>query len=477
MRGDAVLTHWIANEAVEGAGQEVLEIQDPADESVVAEAPRGDPEDVDRAVTAARGAWPAWSALGPAGRRAALLEAADRLQQHGAEIAELLVRENGKPLAEAKGEVGAAVAVTRSFAELAVHVRSGAQMPPSTELNFQHRQARGVAACIVPWNFPVALATENVVPNLAVGNTVVLKPSEKTPVATRRLAELAFGHLPPGVCNVVLGDGSAGAPLVAHPQVDVVVFVGSEATGRQIARVCGQDLRKAVVELGGKDVFIVDEGVDIERAVSLAVAAKYTASGQICTSTEHFLVQERVFEQFLDRFVARSTEIRVGSGLDEGIQMGPLIDELQRGKVIQQVQSAREAGAEVHCGGAVLDRPGYFYPPTVLTGVGADTPLRLDETFGPVAPVEPFQDFEQAVAVANSSRFGLAAIVCTESAPHALHAIHALQAGMVKVNTIRGKAPGATSEPFKSSGLGHGYGLELLHELTVQKSIHWRAQL
>jgi acyl-CoA reductase-like NAD-dependent aldehyde dehydrogenase len=278
------------------------------------------------------------------------------------------------------------------------------------------------------------------------------------------------------VVNVLLGHGAgAGDPLVRHPDVNLVVFVGSERTGRKLGEICGQGLKKAILELGGKDALIVDETVDVRAAARLAAEATYFNSGQICTSTERLYVARKVFDAFVDALVDESRALRVGNGLSPGVQMGPLVDRLQLDLVTRHVDDAVSRGATVRHGGARLEGKGWFYPPTVVTGVAADALLMTEETFGPVAPCIPFDDFDEAIALANGSRFGLAAIVCTTSGPRAIQAIHTLHAGMVKINTIRGKAPGATSEPFGASGIGHGYGVEFLHELTRQKSVHWRA--
>lgn len=473
-----MLTHWIDNKPTPGGDGEALDVVNPATGKAFDEMPRGSAEDVDRAVSAARAAFGAWGALSPSERKGPLLEAAARIRADREALARSLVEENGKPMREALAEIDLAAGVTASYAELTVHLRSGAQLGGSNELNFQHRRPRGVAACVVPWNFPIAVGVENLAPNLAVGNTVVLKPSEKTPVTTRLLVERAFGHLPEGVANVLLGDGpSAGDHLISHPDVDVVVFVGSERTGRHIAEVCGRDLRKAVVELGGKDAFIIDETVETGLAVNLAKIAKYTASGQICTSPERFFVTSDVFEPFVDQFTTVSAAMRIGPGSDDQTDMGPLIDETQLAKVADHVANARAAGATIHHGGDPVDGPGYFFPPTVITNASGELPLMSDETFGPVAPIVQVDSFEDAIDQANASRFGLSAMVCTESAPRAMYALENLRAGMVKINTMRGKAPGATSEPYGASGLGHGYGVEFLQELTRQKSVHWRAHL
>ncbi len=469
-----VQTHWIENRAVPGGGAEIP-VVNPANEQVIDSIPKGSAAEADAAVNAARRAFPAWAALSPNERRAAIRIAVDKLAGIRDELARLFTTEMGKPLAQATGEINTALDVARSFTELITHLRSGSQMSAGGELNFQQRVARGVAACIIPWNFPIAVGIENVVPNLLVGNTVVWKPSEKTPLGSRMIAEKAFGHLPPGVLNLLLGDGSgAGDPLVRHPGVDLLVFVGSERTGRNLAEVCGRDLKKAIIELGGKDPLIVDETVDVSVAARLGAEATYFNAGQICTSTERLYIARQIFDEYIEALIEESRNIRIGNGLEADVQMGPLVDRIQLNRVAEHVADAVARGARVRYGGQRLDRIGYFYPPTVVTDVVPDCRLMVEETFGPIAPCIPFDDFDEAIALANGTRYGLAAILCTTSAPRAIKAVHELNAGMVKINTMRGKAAGATSEPFGSSGLGHGYGVEFLYELTRQKSIHWR---
>jgi acyl-CoA reductase-like NAD-dependent aldehyde dehydrogenase len=472
-----MLTNWCDGTAAASASDAHIEVLNPAHGTVLDVIPAGCAQDVDAAVAAARRAFPGWAATSPMHRRDVLLRAVAHMSASRETVIRALIRENGKPRHEAAGEVDAALKIATSFAELAVHLRSGAQGAALDELVFQHRTPRGVAACIVPWNYPVAVAIENLVPNLVVGNTVVLKPSEKTPLTTRWLMEVAFAELPPGVCNVVLGDGRAGEPLASHPDVDVVVFVGSERTGRRIAETCGRQLKKVVLELGGKDAFIVDDTADVARAARLALTTKFTNAGQICTATERIYVQSSVFDPFVEEFTALVRGLRIGDGQADGTDVGPLIDGTQRDIVHAQVQDAVRAHAEVLVGGRPVDGPGFFYEPTVLIKAPASSALIAQETFGPVAPVQPFGDFEEALALANDSSFGLAAVVCTESAPRAIRAIHQLNAGMVKINTNRGKAPGGSSEPFRASGMGHGYGIEFLAELTIQKSVHWRGSL
>lgn len=471
-------SHWIDGTPAPSIGTEAMTILNPATERPLDRIPRGHRDDVDRAVAAARDAFPAWTALSPTSRKGLLRSIAVNLAQERDVYAEMLTAENGKPLADSKAEIQACIDVTYGYAELAVHLRSGNQGAPAGELNFQHREARGVVGCIVPWNFPLATAFGNVIPALAAGNTVVWKPSEKTPLTSRAIVEKAFCDLPRGVVNMVLGDGeSVGQALVRHPDVDVIAFIGSEPVGRKIGETCGRMLKKAILELGGKDALIVDETVDVRRAAKFAATAAFANAGQICTSTERIYVQRSVYDAFADALVKEAEAVVVGDGLDAKTQMGPLIDLGQLEKVAGQVSDAVSLGAELRCGGVRLNRPGFFFPPTVLGQVSSEVALMREETFGPVAPLFPFSDFDEALALANVSDFGLAAIVLTESAPRAIKALQSLKVGTVKINTMRGRAPGAASEPMKGSGIGHGSGIDILLELTRQKAVHWRGAL
>jgi acyl-CoA reductase-like NAD-dependent aldehyde dehydrogenase len=471
-------TLWIGNREIPSESTETLAVLNPATEESLGFIPRGSPADAAAAVAEALKARGSWSALSPGDRKKALAAAARAIVANRDEIARLLTLENGKPLAQSQAEIDIIVSLAHEYGELAVNLRSGHQETKDGELAFNQLEPRGVAACIVPWNYPLVVAFETLLPNLAVGNTVVLKPSEKTPLATRLIFEKALAQLPPGVCNLILGDGpSAGEPLVRHPDVDVVMFIGSVRTGRQIGRIAGEQLKKVILELGGKDPFIVDETADVSAAAKLCALAAYANCGQICTSTERIYVQRKIFEPFLAALEKESRALRVGDGLEPETEIGPLIDDLQLATVQRHVEAAKAQGAEIRTGGARLDRRGYFFGPTVMTRVTHEMAVMREETFGPVAPVMPFDDFEEAIALANDSVYGLASIVCTNDAKRAIYAIQHLQAGMIKINTNRGKTPGTSSEPRKASGLGYGYGAEVLYELTSQKSVHWRGSL
>lgn len=439
---------------------EQLDVQDPATGEVIGRIPAGGPQDADRAARAARDAQAGWAARPPAERAALLKDAARRLRGHVDELARLQSREGGKPPADSTGGVEAGIAALEQYAELGqLHgARSLAGGLGATDLML--REPRGVVALLVPWNDPLAIACQGLAACLVTGNTVVFKPSEKTPLSSARLVELL--DLPAGVVNLLLGDARAGRPLVVHPEVDLVLHTGSVQTGREIARACGGALKKAIVELGGKDPLIVDTGVNPRWAAEQAAAGAFANAGQICTSVERIYVHQDVAEPFLEALVERA----------RAAEIGPLIDEHQRELVHRHVSEAADGGARVLCGGAPRDGDGFFYPPTVVAGAPDDSALMREETFGPVAPVQVVESFDAALEAANATEYGLAATVLTASQEHAQRAARELRAGTVKVNAVWGGAPGGAAQPQGASGLGFGYGPELLDEVTFTKVVH-----
>jgi succinate-semialdehyde dehydrogenase/glutarate-semialdehyde dehydrogenase len=281
-----------------------------------------------------------------------------------------------------------------------------------------------------------------------------------------------FDELPAGVLNLLLGDERAGRPLSAHEGVDLLLFTGSVSAGREVLETAGRQLKKAVVELGGKDPMIVDEGVDSAWAAGEAATGSFANTGQICTSVERIYVHEAVADEFLRELTSRAESVRVGDGTEPGTEMGPLIDEDQRALVHRHVTEAVEAGAELLCGGEIPEGPGFFYPPTVLKGVRSGMVVVDEETFGPVAAVEVVPSFDEALRKANETVYGLAAVVLTPDQENAVRAWRELSAGTVKINAVFGGAPGGAAEPRKASGLGFGYGPELLDEVTTTKVVH-----
>jgi acyl-CoA reductase-like NAD-dependent aldehyde dehydrogenase len=447
-----------------------LDVLDPATGDVVGRIPAGSPDAADAAVRAARAAQPAWARTAPAERGAALKAAGRRLRARAQELAELQTREGGKPLGDSLGGVEAGIAAIEQYAELGPVHRGRSLQGAWGAADMMVHEPRGVVALLVPWNDPIAIACGQIAAALVAGNAVVFKPSEKTPLSGALLVEIL--DLPGGVLQLLHGDARAGRPLAAHPDVDLVIHTGSVQTGREVMEACVDRLGKALLELGGKDAMIVDAGVDPEWAAEQAAIGAFANAGQICTSVERIYVHRDVAEPFVDALVRRAGALRVGPGTDPATEMGPLIDDDQRLWVHSHVEDAVHNGAELRAGGRIPDGPGCFYPPTVLLGPPADAPVIAQETFGPVAAVCVVDSFADGLAGANRGEYGLAAVVLTPSQANAQRAWRELGVGTVKVNAVFGGAPGGAAEPMRASGLGFGYGPELLDEVTHTKVVH-----
>ncbi|HSA49542.1 MAG TPA: aldehyde dehydrogenase family protein [Yinghuangia sp.] len=446
------LHHFVGGSWEESADAACRELVNPANELVVARFPVGSPEAVDRAVTAATRAQPAWKALPLAERVRRIGAWADRVADHADELAELECQEMGRPVALGRSFVAAAAAELRaaSAAAQAYAFESVvARADDGTSRIVRHPV--GVAAVITPWNFPVATVLTALGPLLAAGNTVVVKPSEKSPLSAVRLFELLT--LPPGVANLVLGDARAGAPLSEHPDVALVHFTGSVEAGRQVAIAAGRRLRRSILELGGKDPVIVDAGVDPVATAAAVATGSFLNSGQICTSMERIYVHRDVATAFVDALVDAAAAQTLGDGHHPSTVLGPLVDAQQRDIVHAQVQDAVARGAKVRIGGEVPIGAGFFYPATVLTGVDDSMTIMNEETFGPVAPVQVVASFDEALTLASRSRFGLAATVYTDDPGHA-SAAEAIPAGITWINRWQGGGPERVYEPARDSGTG-----------------------
>jgi acyl-CoA reductase-like NAD-dependent aldehyde dehydrogenase len=454
------------------ASGQSLTIEDPATGEPVGEVPAGCAEDVERAVASARRAARGWARTAPSERAGCVHRIADRLAERAGELAALVTREMGKPIGDSRGGVRAGIGTLRQYAELGPLHRGRSLQGGWNAADLMVHEPRGVVAVITPWNDPVAIACGLIGAAVVTGNTVVHKPSERTPHTGALLAELMAQDLPPGVLTQVPGDRRAGELLAAHPGVDLVAHVGSTAAGRSIAAAAAVTGTVTLLENGGKDPLIVDAGVDVKWAAAQAATGCFANAGQICTSAERVYVHRAVGESFLLALVQRAEELRLGPGLDESTTLGPLVDRAQREIVDRQVRAAVDAGARVLTGGSVPDGPGAFYPPTVLTGCTDDMEIMREETFGPVAAVRVVGSFDEALAAACASRYGLAATVLTSLMAHAQQAWRELPVGTVKVNAVFGGAPGGAAQPLRGSGHGFGYGPELLDEMTHTKVVH-----
>ncbi len=446
-----------------------ITIIDPSTGEEVGTIPAGDAATVDAAVRTARAAQPAWARTPAGDRAAALKRIASGVRANLGELAALNARESGKLLGDARGGAEAGAGAIEQYAELGPLHRGRALLGDPLALDAMRFEPRGVAAVVVPWNDPVAIAAQGLAAALAVGNTVVFKPSERAPFCCAALFELFAAELPDGVVTLVQGDARAGAPLAAHPGVDVVLMTGSVEAGRSIARACAERGAKAILELGGNDAVIVDGDVDPAWAASQVASGAFANAGQICVATERVYVHEDVAEPFLEALVERARSLRQGPADDPATELGPLVDSRAVEAVAAQVREAIDAGARVLCGG---EADGCAFPATVVTDVSDDMALMREETFGPIAPVLVVGSFEEALERANASEYGLAATVLTCSQEHAARALAELRAGTVRVNNVWGGAPGGAAHPRGISGAGLGYGPELLDELTVVKVVH-----
>jgi lactaldehyde dehydrogenase/glycolaldehyde dehydrogenase len=445
----------------EGA-EERRPVINPADESTIAEVPEADAGQVARALEAAREAQRAWARKTGPERGAVLRAVAEGIRARSEELARLVVAEQGKTITEARGEVGDAAAGFFDYYATFERAQVGTMFAPD-EPN-EHLLVRsvpyGVVVGIIPWNYPAALFARKVAPAIMAGNTIVLKPHEDTPLSALALAGvLEEAGVPPGVVNVVTGAGrTAGDALVRHPATRMVSMTGSVRGGREILAAAAENITPVSLELGGKAPFIVLEDADVTAAVENAVDARFWNCGQVCTCNERTYVQRAVYDEFVERFVEAASSLRLGDPTRDDVQMGPKVNRPELEKVEALVKGAVEQGAEVVLGGG---RPqgeeferGYWFEPTVLTGATNEMEIVQREVFGPVLPIQPFDDFEEVVSLANDSPYGLSAYVFTSDLHRAMRAIDDIDFGEIYVNKIGPEQLQGFHTGYRLSGMG-----------------------
>jgi acyl-CoA reductase-like NAD-dependent aldehyde dehydrogenase len=469
----------IGGEQAVGDGQP-LEVENPATEKAIATVATPSDEQIAAAITAAREAQRGWERT-PAVERAELLhEVAARLRARAGELAELMTREGGKPLVENSDEVGWTAAAFDYYAEIGRD--SAGRVIPSieaTQLALVVKEPVGVVACIVPWNYPLLLLAWKLAPVLAGGNTTVCKPSELTPLSTLALAP-CFEHLPGGAVNILAGAGEVGARIVGDEGVDCVAFTGSVETGKRIAAACAKRMARINLEMGGKDPFIVcsDVAERIDVAAKGGAWAAFLNAGQVCTSAERFYVMEDVYDDYLQAFVDYTGGLRVGDPMNPATDVGPMVSAAQRQKVVDQVEAAVAAGAEVVIGaGTTGQERGHFFSPAVVTGAPPETDLLSEETFGPVAPIVPVRSLDEAIELANSTRFGLGANVYTRDLQNVLRCLREIKAGTVWFNDPLTDNDAGPFGGFKQSGLGRELGREGLEAFQETKHVHIETEI
>ncbi|MFC0206131.1 NAD-dependent succinate-semialdehyde dehydrogenase [Novosphingobium soli] len=443
-----------------------FEVTDPGSGAVIGTVPKMGAGETARAIDAAEAALPAWRAK-TAGERAKLMRRLyDLMMEHQADLGELLSREQGKPLAEGRGEIAYGAGFIEWFAEEGK--RAYGDVIPGHAADRRIvviKQGVGVVAAITPWNFPNAMITRKLGPALAAGCTIVIKPASATPysaLAIARLCEMA--GIPKGVVNVVTGSaGQIGSALTTSPKVAKLTFTGSTEIGRDLLRECADTIKKCSMELGGNAPFLVFDDADVDAAIEGAMISKFRNGGQTCVCTNRFYVQDGVYDEFVEKLAARVSAMKVGYGLDEGTEVGPLIDEKAVEKVEEHLKDAVDGGARVLAGGQRNARGGSFFNPTVIAGVKPDMKLAREETFGPLAGVIRFTDEAEAIRMANDTEFGLASYFYARDISRVWRVAEGLEAGMVGINTGLISTEVAPFGGVKQSGLGREgshYGLD-----------------
>ena len=470
----------IGGKWVDARSGETFETFDPGTGRVIATVASGDAADVDAAVSAARAAFESgpWPRTSPAERARLMWRLADLIEQNAAELAELETLNNGKPLGAARaGDIAASVEVLRYTSGWATKI-TGETLSLSAPGNlhaFTLREPIGVVGQIIPWNGPLMMAAWKLAPALATGCTVVLKPAEQTPLTALRLGELIIeAGIPDGVVNIVTGFGeTAGAAIAGHPGIDKVAFTGSGETGRLILKAAAGNLKKVSLELGGKSPVIIFPDADLSLAVPGASRAIFGNSGQVCAAGSRLFAHRKVFDRMVEGIVEEAGRIRVGHGLDQGTQMGPLISREQLNRVSSYIEQGRADGATVLSSGQSVGNEGYFVPPTVLTGTRPDMSVRREEIFGPVLCATSFDDddLDRIAAEANDTVYGLAGSVWTRDLSTAHKMVRRMRAGTIGVNMHGSLDPALPFGGFKQSGWGREKGREVLDLYTELKSV------
>lgn len=451
----------------------MLEVINPATEAVLEQLEPATVGDADAAVARAKAAYPKWRAIAPADRARLLYRLADKLEYDKEHLAQLESQNVGKPIASSRGEMGMVADTFRYYAGAPERLL-GDTIPVSGGVNMTFREPLGVVGLIVPWNFPLTIASWKMAPALAAGNTVVLKPAELTPLTALEFERIAVeAGIPEGVVNVVVGPGSeVGQRLTEHPDVAKVAFTGSTAVGKRIMSGAAGTIKRVTLELGGKSANVVFADADLEKAATSAPDGVFDNAGQDCCARSRILVQKNVFDEFLDLMEPVVKGFRVGDPLDEKTEMGPLISADQR----EQVASYVPEDAPVAIQGKAPDGKGYWFPPTVLAPVSNDDRAAAEEIFGPVVVVIPFDGEEDAIRLANETIYGLSGSIWTENGARAMRVARGIETGVLSINSNTSVRVSTPFGGFKQSGVGRELGPRALDYYTELKSVYMATQ-
>ena len=466
--------NYINNQWVDSIDGKTFEVENPYTEKIIAQVPFSQKNDVNNAVMAAESAWQNWKNIGSLDMRDVLREVAVKSRKNDREIAEIIVAESGKPLIECLDEVEWIASIFEYYSEIGRDQKGRVVAPvTSRSMSMVIKEPYGVVGCIVPWNYPLLLMAWKVAPALAAGNTVVIKPSENTPLSIMRWLEVACDHLPIGIINMITGDGSTGSYLVEHPVTRVIAFTGSVDTGIKIAKMAAEQLKKTSLELGGNDPIIICDDVDLEIAARGTTWGGLLNAGQVCTSLERVFVMDNIADNFIEAVVEEAKKVRLGDPMKGKTDMGPMSSLEALKKVENKVKRAKSEGARLLTGGL---RPldfdkGYFYSPTVFDRIESHMEMMNIETFGPVIPIQKVKDLSEAINLANSSDYGLGCNIYTNDLEKALTAAEDIKAGSFWINDPLTDNEAAPFGGMKMSGGGRELGIEGLDEFREPKHI------
>ena len=466
--------NYINNKWVNSIDGDLFEVENPFTEKVITKVPYSNEKDVDNAVNSAKLAWKNWKSIGSLDMRDLLREVAVKSRINNREIAEIIVAESGKPLIECLDEVEWISSIFEYYSEIGRDQKGRVVAPvTSRSISMVIKESYGVVGCIVPWNYPLLLMAWKVAPALASGNTVVIKPSEYTPLSIMRWLQVACDHLPTGIINMITGDGVTGSYLVEHPDTRVIAFTGSVDTGKKIAMMAAKQLKKTSLELGGNDPIIICDDVDLEIAARGTTWGGLLNAGQVCTSLERVFVMNNIADDFIEAVVEEAKKVRLGDPMNGKTDMGPMSSQEALKKVENKVQRAKAEGARLLIGGS---RPkefenGYFYSPTVFDKIDSNMEMMNIETFGPVIPIQKVNNLTEAINLANDSKYGLGCNIYTNDMEKALTAAEDIKAGSFWINDPLTDNEAAPFGGMKMSGGGRELGIEGLDEFREPKHI------